>query len=102
MSAQVWWFKTHHHSPDVLIGGFSKSFDGSALQLVLGPAGALARSVAVVSKFALAALLQLLLPAEATVANALRQAENGGRERFTPVDPNRYGNRKDKQRTLLI
>lgn len=75
---------------------------------MLGPAGALTRSVAVVSKLALAALLELLLPAEAAVANALCQAENGRRERLRPVDPDRLvfkslcDIRKDKQRTLLI
>lgn len=60
--------------PDVLIRGFPIRFDGATLQLVLGPAGTLACSVAVMSKLALAALLELLLSAETTVANPLCEA----------------------------
>lgn len=41
---------------------------------MLSPAGALARPVAVIGKFTLAAPLELLLSAETTVANALRKA----------------------------
>lgn len=41
---------------------------------MFSPAGALARPVAVIGKFTLAAPLELLLSAEATVANAFRKA----------------------------
>ena len=41
---------------------------------MFGPAGTLARSVAIMGKFALAAPLQLVLSAETGVANALGQA----------------------------
>lgn len=41
---------------------------------MFGPASALARAVAVMGKLALAAPLELLLSAEATVANALGKA----------------------------
>lgn len=55
---------------------------------MLGPAGTLTRSVAVVSEFALAALLELLLSAETTVANTLREAagERRGWRRLRPVE----------------
>lgn len=72
--------------PDVLIWSFSISFDGATLQLVLGPAGTLTRSVAVMSKFALAALLELLLSPETTVANTLCKAAEENQSRKRPVD----------------
>lgn len=87
MSEQVWCF-TSPYLPDVLIRCFSKSFDGATLQLVLGPAGTLTRPVTVMSKFALAALLELLLSAETAVANTLCEAaeENRRRKRLGQVD----------------
>lgn len=45
---------------------------------MLGPAGTLTRPVAVMSEFALAALLERLLSAETTVANTLREAAGKG------------------------
>lgn len=47
---------------------------------MLGPAGTLTRSVTVMGEFALAALLQLLLSAETTVANAFGEAAEGRKE----------------------
>lgn len=75
----MWCFKSPY-LPDVLIWCFSISFDGATLQLVLGPAGTLACSVTVMSKFALAALLELLLSAETTVANTLCEAAEENEE----------------------
>lgn len=72
--------------PDVLIWSFSVSFDGATLLLVLGPAGTLTCSVAVMSKFALAALLELLLSAETAVANTLCKAAEENRRRKRLID----------------
>lgn len=59
------------HLPDVLIRHFAVGFDGATLLLVFGPAGALTGSVTVMGKFALAASLELVLSAEAAVANTV-------------------------------
>lgn len=45
------------HLPDALIWCFAISFDGTTFLLVFGPAGTLASSVTIMSKFALAAPL---------------------------------------------
>lgn len=55
--------------PDVFIGHFAVALDGGTLLLVLLPAGALTRPVAVLRKPALPAALQLLLTPEAAVAD---------------------------------
>jgi len=68
-------------SPNTLIGGFAVSLDGTALVLVLRPAGALACAVAVVGELALAAPMELGLAAETAVADAIYQAVPTGGER---------------------
>lgn len=59
------------HLPDILIWYFAISFDGTTFLLVFGPAGTLAGSVTVMSKFALAAPLEFILSAETAVANTI-------------------------------
>lgn len=64
-------FLLSFHLPDILIWYFAITFDGTTFLLVFSPAGTLAGSVTVMSKFALAAPLELLLSAETAVANTL-------------------------------
>lgn len=64
-------FPSSIHLPYVLIGCFPIRFDGTTFQLVFGPTGPLAGSVAILSKLALAAPVEFVLCAEAAVANTL-------------------------------
>lgn len=68
------------HLPDVLVGYFAISFDGTTFLLVFSPACTLAGSVTVMSEFALATPLELLLSAETAVANTLCQAVDRRRQ----------------------
>lgn len=83
---------THTHnpsSPDVLIGCLAEvvpdgpeSLDGSTLQLVFLPAGALACLVTVLGELTLATALQLVLSTETAVADLVcKTGERDKRER---------------------
>lgn len=67
------------HLPNVLIWRLSVRFDGPAFHLVFRPGGTLACSVTVMSKLALATPLELVLSAEAVVANSLCETADRGK-----------------------